>query len=158
MGNRFSTDARYRNLIIAHGVIAALVFLLVMPLAVFVAKFYHTNGRHALRLHIALQMVALVFLTAVIVIAIFAVGTARSLTNPHHGIGIAIYALVVLQTVAGILMRWSERKKPRPYRLPLKLMVRVVESFRLQNLTMHRSTNGLVELLFCSALPKSLLV
>lgn len=130
MSSRFSSLPEYHKLILGHGVMAAIVFLLVVPSAIFTAKFYFRNPRLALRLHIWLQILTVGLLTVVFILGWFAVGPERSLTNPHHGIGVAIYTLVLVQALGGGLIHHVEKGKAR-WRLPLKLMVRIRYSGRI---------------------------
>jgi len=122
MGNRFRSMASYKALIIAHGVLAVIAFLFVIPAAIFMARFYHRNPRTALRVHIWLQVAAVLLSTAAIVCSFQAVGLERSLTNPHHGIGVALYTLVMVQFLGGALIHKLEKGKER-FKIPLKLMV-----------------------------------
>lgn len=113
----------YRSLIIAHGVIAAIVFIGLVPAAVLIARYYSRWDRYlAIRYHIWLQVLTLFLSTVVFVTGWFAVGPRRSLTNPHHGIGLAIYVLVVFQVLWGWLSRKSEKGKVLR-RVPMKLVV-----------------------------------
>ena len=122
MGNRFRNMVGYRGLITGHGTLAAITFLLIVPAAIFIARFYHHNPQMALRLHIWLQILTVLLSTAVFVLGFQAVGLARSLTNPHHGIGVAIYTMIVVQAFGGCVIHRVEKNKER-YKLPLKLMV-----------------------------------
>lgn len=122
MSHRFAALTEYHKLIIGHGVIAAIVFLLVVPAAILIARFYHRNPRLALRLHIWLQILTVGLLTVVFVLGFCAVGPERSLTNPHHGIGVALYTLVLVQALFGGLVHHIEKGKAR-WRLPLKLIL-----------------------------------
>lgn len=122
MSHRFASISEYHRLIIGHGVLAAIVFLLIVPSAIFIAKFYYRNPRLALRLHIWLQILTVGLLTVVFILGWVAVGPERSLTNPHHGIGVAIYVLILVQAIGGGLIHHIEKGKAR-WRLPLKLMV-----------------------------------
>ena len=126
MGNRFKNMPGYHSLIRAHGVIAAITFLGLVPAAILIARFYSPRPYWALRLHIWLQVLTLFLSTVVFVLGWFAVGPARSLTNPHHGIGLAIYVLVIFQTFWGWLVHKREKGKRRLH-IPLKLMVSVWE-------------------------------
>lgn len=122
MGNRFAGNSFYRNLIIGHGVLAALTFLAVVPAAILVAAFYYRKPRLALRLHIGLQIFTVVLTIIVFILGAVAVGSARALTNPHHGIGVAILVLVLVQAIGGAIVHRIEKGKVRYY-IPLKLMV-----------------------------------
>ncbi|KAJ4992668.1 hypothetical protein SVAN01_01714 [Stagonosporopsis vannaccii] len=122
MGNRFRNMAGYKPLILAHGILAAITFLFVVPGAIFMARFYHRNPRLALRVHIWLQVLTLLLATALIVLGFQAVGPERSLTNPHHGIGVALYALVVVQVLGGSIIHRLEKGKER-FKVPLKLIL-----------------------------------
>lgn len=105
MGNRFSTLAQYHTLITAHGVLAAMVFLFIVPAAIFYARFYTRRPGTALRYHAYLQILAVLLTTVVFVLGWFAVGPERSLTNPHHGIGVAIYTLILVQIIGGRIVK-----------------------------------------------------
>ncbi|OSS46212.1 hypothetical protein B5807_08104 [Epicoccum nigrum] len=122
MGNRFRNMAGYKPLITAHGILAAITFLFVVPGAIFMARFYHRNPRLALRVHIWLQILTLLLATALIVLGFQAVGLERSLTNPHHGIGVALYTLVVVQVLGGSIIHRLEKGKER-FKVPLKLIL-----------------------------------
>ncbi|GAB7358292.1 hypothetical protein MBLNU230_g2366t1 [Neophaeotheca triangularis] len=122
MGNRFAGLDQYHSLIKGHGVIAAIVFILIVPAAIFSARYYHSNPRLALKLHIYLQVLTVLLTTVVIVLGWFAVGPERALSNPHHGIGIAIYVLVLFQFLWGALMHRLEKKRDvPPSHLPFKI-------------------------------------
>lgn len=105
MGNRFSTIAQYHTLILGHGVLAAITFLFIVPFAVLIARFYTRQPGSAVRYHFYLNILAVGLTTVVFVLGFFAVGPPRNLTNPHHGIGVAIYVLILLQAVGGRLVK-----------------------------------------------------
>ena len=112
MGNRFARMAGYHSLIKAHGIIAAITFLGIIPAAIFLMRFYGRGPRTALRFHIWLQIFALILATVVLALGFFAVGPARALTNPHHGIGVAIYILLWWQMLVGCCFnRWEKNRK-----------------------------------------------
>ncbi|KAI4761374.1 hypothetical protein E4T52_06488 [Aureobasidium sp. EXF-3400] len=142
MSSRFSALPQYHRLIIGHGVVAALVFLLIVPSAIFVARFYYRNPRLALRLHIYLQILTVALVTVVLVLGWFAVGPERSLSNPHHGIGVALYTLVLVQFFGGALIHRIEKGKSR-WKIPLKLM----------NLQLHQWLGRAIALLGIAQLP-----
>jgi len=123
MGNRFAGLPEYHQLIVGHGVIAALTFLFIVPTAIMTARFYFRNSRLALRIHMWLHIITIFLATVVLILGWFAVGPSRSLTNPHHGIGVAIYTLVLFQAMYGAWVRSHERKRMRNH-IPIKLMVR----------------------------------
>lgn len=105
MGNRFSTLTQYHSLVIAHGVLAAIVFLFLVPAAIFYARFYTRRPGSAIRYHAYLQILSVLMTICLFILGWFAVGPNRSLTNPHHGIGVAILTLILLQIVGGRLIK-----------------------------------------------------
>lgn len=105
MGNRFSTMTQYHSIILAHGILAALVFLFLVPGAVMIKRFRRSRTHETnTRFHAYLNILAVGFTTVVFILGFFAVGPPRSLTNPHHGIGVAIYVLILLQAFGGRLI------------------------------------------------------
>ncbi|KAL4938104.1 hypothetical protein BDV06DRAFT_61907 [Aspergillus oleicola] len=123
MGNRFRNMPHYHTLIVAHGVIAAIVFLGLVPLSIMLVRYYSLrNPYRAFKYHVWCQVLTLFLSTVVFVLGWFAVGPARSLTNPHHGIGLAIYVIIIFQVVWGWLVHRIERNKKR-FHIPLKLVV-----------------------------------
>ncbi|KAF2477285.1 uncharacterized protein BDR25DRAFT_277048 [Lindgomyces ingoldianus] len=122
MGNRFRNMVGYRSVIKGHGIVAAITFLVVVPAAILIAGFYHRNPRMALRIHIWLQILTVLLSTAVFILGFQAVGSKRSLTNPHHGIGVALYTMILVQAFGGCVIHRREKGKER-FRMPLKLML-----------------------------------
>jgi hypothetical protein len=137
MGNRFATLTDYHSLILAHGVIGAITFLFIIPIAVLLARYYTRKPGSAVRFHAYLQILAVGLTTVVFVLGFFAVGPPRNLTNPHHGIGVAIYVLILLQAFGG--------------RLVIKLAGR--RSFRLH---IHRWSGRAIALLGIAQVPLGL--
>ncbi|CAK3895350.1 Hypothetical predicted protein [Lecanosticta acicola] len=124
MGNRFRDLPQYHVLITGHGVIAAITFLGLLPAAIFIARFFHVQGRWALKLHVYLQILTVFLATVVLVLGWFAVGPERSLSNPHHGIGVAIYVCILVQFLYGWWWARVERKRTRPHpTIPLKVHI-----------------------------------
>jgi hypothetical protein len=121
MGNRFREMTGYFPLILAHGILATIVFLGMIPASILISR-YHWNRAWALKLHIWFQVLALLLTTVVFILGWFAVGPRRSLTNPHHGIGLSIYVLLISQVIWGWFVHKSERGRVT-FRVPLKLMV-----------------------------------
>ncbi|ORY69895.1 uncharacterized protein BCR38DRAFT_454800 [Pseudomassariella vexata] len=113
MGNRFSTLTQYHSLVTAHGVLAVLTFLFIIPIAIFMARFYRGRTGFGVRMHAYLQILAVGFTTVVFILGWFAVGPNRSLTNPHHGIGVAIYTLILVQAIGGRLIRHIRKRSLR---------------------------------------------
>ncbi|KAK9442571.1 Cytochrome b561/ferric reductase transmembrane [Metarhizium brunneum] len=105
MGNRFATLPQYHRIVLAHGIIGALIFLLFVPVSVMLARFYSREPGFAVVYHAQLQVFSGLMLLAVFILGFFAVGPERNLTNPHHGIGVAIFVLFILQLVGGRLVR-----------------------------------------------------
>jgi hypothetical protein len=128
MGNRFAGLLQYHHIVTGHGVMAALTFLFIVPAAIMIARFYHRNPIMALRIHVWLQIITVFTSTVVLILGWFAVGPQRSLSNPHHGIGVAIYTLVLFQAIFGAWVRHHEGKRMRNH-IPRKLMV----SLSIQN-------------------------
>jgi len=122
MGNRFAGEPLYLHIVTGHGVMAAITFLFIVPAAIMIARFHHRNPILALRMHVWLQIITIFLATVVLVLGWFAVGPARSLSNPHHGIGVAIYTLILFQAIFGAWVRHHESKRVRDH-IPMKLMV-----------------------------------
>lgn len=112
----------YHGLVQAHGILAVITFLFVVPAAIFVMRFYGRNPRRAVRFHVWLQITTLLLVTVVFAIGWFQVGPRRSLTNPHHGIGLALFVLIWLQAIGGTVMHRIERMR-KHYHVPLKAML-----------------------------------
>ena len=123
MGNRFRGLSQYHILIRGHGVVAAITFLFIVPVAIIIIRFYSGNPRRAVRIHIWLQILTVLLSTVVFALGWLAVGPSRSLTNPHHGIGLAIYVLIWVQAIGGAWVHHKEREKRKLYE-PLTAMVR----------------------------------
>lgn len=109
MSNRFRDLPEYHTLVLGHGILAAITFLLVIPAAITIARFYYSRPRLALKLHIGLNILTVFLATVVLILGWFAVGPERSLTNPHHGIGVAIYTLILVQAIGGALVHRIEK-------------------------------------------------
>lgn len=112
MGNRFATVAQYHSLVTGHGVLAAITFLFLVPIAIMYARF-HPDRRKGRRIHAYMQVLSVLLSTAVFILGFFAVGPSRSLTNPHHGIGVAIYVLIIIQAIGGSFIRKIFKKSVR---------------------------------------------
>lgn len=126
MGNRFRELNGYHNLILAHGIMASLTFLLFVPSAIMFMRFKR-HRPNAVRFHVWLQILTFFMATAIIVLGFIAVGPARKLSNPHHGIGLALYIMIVLQFFGGAWIRHKERKKRPSYGL-LRILVSLCSS------------------------------
>jgi hypothetical protein len=122
MGNRFRELHQYHSLIRGHGIVAAITFLGIVPASILLARFYGRSPFWALRLHIWLNVLTLLLATVVFILGFMAVGPERSLTNPHHGIGVAIYVLVIVQVIGGWWTHKREKNRRRRH-FPLKIMV-----------------------------------
>ncbi|KAF9883491.1 hypothetical protein FE257_003405 [Aspergillus nanangensis] len=95
MGNRFRDMPEYHTMIIAHGVIGTIVFLGLVPISILIIRYYSRwSPFWAFKLHVWCQVLTLLLSTVVFVLGWFAVGPERKLTNPHHGIGLAIYVMI----------------------------------------------------------------
>ncbi|CAG7562908.1 unnamed protein product [Fusarium equiseti] len=105
MGNRFSTLTQYQGLVLAHGLLAVIVFLFLIPFSVMTARFYSRRPGWAIKYHAQLNVFSVLLLVPVFILGYFAVGPQRSLTNPHHGIGVAIFTLFMLQVFGGWVVR-----------------------------------------------------
>lgn len=120
MGNRFASESTYHALVRAHGIIAAFTFLVVMPAAIMVVRFYTRTPGFGLKFHVYLQIITLLLATALFIIGFLQVGPKRDLTNPHHVIGLTIYAGILFQATLGRWLHHREKKKPF-LKMPLKL-------------------------------------
>lgn len=135
MGNRFATVPQYHSLVTGHGVLAAITFLFLIPIAIMYVRF-HPDRRRGRRIHAYIQVLSVGLATVVFILGFFAVGPSRSLTNPHHGIGVAIYVLVLLQAIGGSIIRNIFKK-----------------SFRLM---VHRWSGGIIGILGVVQIPLGL--
>ena len=115
MGARFASMPEYYNRVQAHGILAAIVFLFLIPFSILCKRFYGRDPWLALRIHIWCHVLAIFLATALFILGFMAVGTQRSLTNPHHGIGVALYVMLMVQFVGGSWMRRRERKRRFPF-------------------------------------------
>ena len=120
MGNRFAGEDQYHDLVRGHGIIAATVFLVTIPAAIMIARFYTGMPGYALKYHIYLQVITVLLITAVIILGFLQVGPARDLSNPHHVIGLTLYVAILLQAFLGRWVHHREKKKPF-VKMPLKL-------------------------------------
>lgn len=109
MRNRFFTLTGYHGLIKAHGILAAITFLALVPAAIMLARFHTRSSFWALRLHIWFQVLTFILTTVLFILGFFAVGPERSLSNPHHGIGVALYVLIILQVFGGWFVHRKEK-------------------------------------------------
>ena len=125
MGNRFRTMKEYHSIITAHAVVAIIAFLFLLPLSIFVNQFFKGSRRVARRVQAWIHLFVFFLATVVFALGWFAVGSRRSLTNPHHGIGLAIYVLVIVHSLGGIGIRRNERKHGTIFSLP-KMVCRVM--------------------------------
>lgn len=105
MGNRFSTLTQYQGLVLAHGLLGVIIFLFLIPFSVMTARFYSRRPGWAIKYHAQLNVFSVLLLVPVFILGYFAVGPERSLTNPHHGIGVAIFTLFLLQVFGGWIVR-----------------------------------------------------
>lgn len=121
MGNRFRSLPQYHNLILGHGIVAVITFLFVVPAAILIARFYRSPA-WALKFHVYLQVLTVALSTVLFILGFMAVGPERSLTNPHHGIGVALYVLVMVQALAGGCIHKREKGKARR-KIPIKLVL-----------------------------------
>lgn len=113
MGNRFSSLPQYHTLIVGHGVLAAIVFLFLVPASIMIARFYSGRPGWAVRFHIYLNILTVLLITVVFTLGWFAVGPERSLTNPHHGIGLALFVMILVQGILGAWVHsaWRPRRR-----------------------------------------------
>ncbi|KAI1809192.1 hypothetical protein GGS20DRAFT_338376 [Poronia punctata] len=112
MGNRFSTVSQYHSLVTGHAILAAITFLFIIPVAVMYVRFLRDH-RKGVRIHSYLQIVTVGLSTIVFILGFFAVGPSRNLSNPHHGIGVAIYVMILVQAIGGSLVRNIGKKSLR---------------------------------------------
>ena len=126
MGNRFAGLPEYHHLILGHGVLAAITFIGLVPVSIFLAKYGSgwPGARLSFKLHVYLQILVIFLATVILVLGWFAVGPERSLTNPHHGIGVAIYVSLLAQFMYATCMYRHERRRTAPPRkLPLAVYI-----------------------------------
>ncbi|EXM31295.1 hypothetical protein FOTG_04043 [Fusarium oxysporum f. sp. vasinfectum 25433] len=105
MGNRFSTLTQYHGLVLTHAVLGTIIFLFLIPFSVMTARFYSRRPGWAIKYHGQLNVFSGLLLVPLFILGYFAVGPERSLTNPHHGIGVAIFTLFLVQLMGGWIVR-----------------------------------------------------
>lgn len=105
MGNRFSTLTQYHRMILAHGILGAMIFLFLIPTAVMIVRFYDGRPGWAVRYHARLHIFSALLLLVVFLLGFLSVGPNRSLSNPHHGIGVALFVLFILQFIGGSIVK-----------------------------------------------------
>ena len=123
MGNRFSEVPEYHSVIRGHGIVAAITFLVIVPTAIMVARFQDRRPVWAIQVHIWLQIITVLLSTVIVILGFIAVGPLRALSNPHHGIGLAIYVMVLNQTIGGWWVHRRMEKGRNRNRVPLTLVV-----------------------------------
>jgi hypothetical protein len=108
-----------------HGFFAALAFLVLIPSAIICARFlFHgRNPRAAMWGHIGLNFAAAVSLTVTFVAGYLAVGQKKFGSNPHHLIGVALYAAIIFQGLFGWFVRARNQKKIIRKKVALHAMV-----------------------------------
>lgn len=122
MGARFAALPGYYNLVVAHGVLAAITFLFIVPFAIMINRFYSQSPYWKLRLHIWAQVLTVFLTTVIFTLGWFQVGPRRSLTNPHHSIGLALYVLILVQFIGGYLNYKATRRRKYTQR-PLRIVL-----------------------------------
>jgi hypothetical protein len=141
MGNRFAGLAGYHSLIKGHAIVAGITFLVIVPTAVLIVKFMMgSRPVWAVRTHIWLQIMTVILTTVIIILGFMAVGPDRALSNPHHGIGLAIYVLVLAQAFGGWFVHSRQKGKIRTT-LTLKVMV----SQDLPELEIHTDQSSFID-------------
>jgi Eukaryotic cytochrome b561 len=122
MGNRFASLDEYHVLIQGHGILAAITFLFVLPASIMIVRFRDRNPGWGQRIHVYLNILAIFLVTIVFILGWFAVGPSRSLTNPHHGIGLTIYVLMLVQLIGGAWVR-RRLRRTQSRRVTVNLML-----------------------------------
>ncbi|KAK1139958.1 hypothetical protein N8T08_011035 [Aspergillus melleus] len=93
MGNRFREMPQYRTLIIAHGVIATIVFLGLVPMSILTIRYFSRwSPFWAFKLHVWCQVLTLLLSTVVFVLGLTLWGSPKSLFILYS---IAVFALLV---------------------------------------------------------------
>ena len=103
----------------------AIPFLFLIPAAIFFVRFKtHENPRQAIQWHFILNTSSLLFLTVGFGAGWYAVNKGEWAGNPHHIIGVTLYAGMMIQAAFGLIVRGTERKKIRKLgQVGLKAMV-----------------------------------
>lgn len=99
--NGTSSGNNRRNILLAHGVMASLAFLVFFPVGAIVMRLGKFNG--VLQVHIALQVLSwLMFITAFVLGLYYGV-TGRYMKEAHPIIGIVLLVMLIFQPLAGWL-------------------------------------------------------
>ena len=150
-GVRHAGIPRYHKLIIAHAVFMVIPFLFLIPISLFFARYRkHAEPRQAIQWHFILNTATIVFITIGFILAYFAVDKGTWGSNPHHIIGVTIYAGVIVQACFGVLLRKREEKKIRKLgEVGLRGMVSIDPTWAKETLKVFRVARvGLTKLYF----------
>lgn len=94
-----ASQTRMRNLLIAHGVLASLVFVILLPLGGMLIRLTSFSG--TVKLHVAIQLLAWTLFLAAFGIGIHLARTLGYTSNKHPIIGYVVFALLVFQPALG---------------------------------------------------------
>lgn len=99
----------YHNVVIAHAVLACLVWVMVIPTGSILMRVL--PKRFAFRVHAFFQSFGVILYIAAVGMGIWMGRTTSKLNNYHSILGLVIFALVGFQVIAGAIHHWVFYKK-----------------------------------------------
>jgi len=104
-------EAFARHLMMAHGILASLAFVIFLPVGGILIRLGSFRG--LVWVHAALQLTGYVFFIAAFGIGVYMAKQIRRINNVHPIIGIVVFALLFFQPILGLLHHWMFRKYSR---------------------------------------------
>ena len=148
MGNRFSQLGGYHNLILAHGILAAITFLAIVPASVLLSRF-SPRPREGRLSHVSLNVLTVILVIVIFTLGNVAVGPSRRLSNPHHGTGTALFVLVLFSFFQGWWAHRKDWRRKHSYE-PLKVTVSGKYTLGRANYTDHSLASHMARMDCCT--------
>ncbi|KAK3613198.1 hypothetical protein LTR56_028021, partial [Elasticomyces elasticus] len=106
-----SESAGSEAVVLAHGILACIAFVAIFPLGGILIRII--DSKNTVRIHAGLQLLGYAFFIAVFVLGIAMAVKLDYLDNEHAKLGIAIFAIMILQPAFGFLHHHLYKKYQR---------------------------------------------